>query len=422
MLIFFAYLFSFIALFNALKLHDKFDPARYFVLLWSLQIIFIYAIFHKIFRFEGYGLVFISITVLLFSAGSLVGKVIGKNKNAGKNVLILHRKRALNILIVLIFISLFSVIYNVYKAGFNFKDLISFNILLKLNNTVAINRYSGQSQTNLISQFLLVFTYLTPLLGGYLLPLVEKKNKLLPYLALFPSMLGALTQAVKLGFISSVALWLIGMLISAFANNKSFIQIKFRTFLKIVFYIFLFLTVLFLSMIFRTGKFDTEIIKTISQKFINYAFGQLPAFDIWFSKNVGNFEISGGIKTFYGISNFIGLAERKQGVFHDAINYSINNVPLYRTNVYTVFRLLLEDFGFFGTLILNLLTGIISGAFYANIKINKHLIISQVIIISILFFISLSFATSVWAYTSYIVMIVFFYFILRIVFSKSTHY
>ncbi len=413
-----SFFFSFIAIFLAFKVHDKYDPARYFSIFWGSQIIIIYALFHNNFLFTGYGLVFISMACLIFSAGTLVGRLIGTQIPERNTSYIFNTNRALLILLILLFLSIINVLKGIYAVGFNIRQIITFNALLELNNTAAINRYSGNQTPDFISRITLIFVYITPLIGGYLLPLLTNNKKKWSYISIIPSLLIAITQAVKLGFITSVALWSIGVLVSSYANNQSFLKIKKKTALKLLLFFGLFISVLFLSMILRTGKFDINTIQAISKKFINYSFGHLPAFDSWYFKNIGKIELSGGIKTFYGISNLIGIAERKQGIFSEFTMYGKNNFTGISTNVYTVFRFIVEDFGTIGGWAMIFISGIVSGFSWLNVKKQYFKIFSQVILMSVLFFISWSFVASVWAYTSYIATMILMYLILIFSFSK----
>ena len=418
MFIILAYIFSLIAIFLAIKLHDKYDPARYFSIFWGVQVIFIYAFFHNNFLFSTYGLVYISIACLIFSVGTLFGRLLGVYIPSRIYSHAFHHKRALFFLKVCIGISLINVVQGIYANGFNILQILSFKILLELNNAAAVNRYTTNTPSNIISQITLIFVYLTPLYGGYLLPLLSGKKKYWCYLSIIPALLITLTQAVKLGFITSVALWCIGVLVSAYANNNTFLKIRMATVLKVSLFSISFFVILFLSMMFRTGKFDMTTIHVISGKFINYAFGHLPAFDIWFSNNIGDIKPTGGVKSFYGISNYLGLVERKQGVFSEFSQYGKNNYSGLSTNVYTMFRFILEDFGFLGSLLMIFLSGTISGYSWLMVKKQTNILLFQTILIAMLFFVSMSFATSVWAYTSYIAMIVLMYFLLLFSFYK----
>jgi len=82
-----------------------------------------------------------------------------------------------------------------------------------------------------------------------------------------------------------------------------------------------------------------------------------------------------------------------------------------------MFRFILEDFGFLGSLLMIFLSGTISGYSWLMVKKQTNILLFQTILIAMLFFISWSFVASVWAYTSYIAMIVLMYFLLLFSFS-----
>lgn len=423
MFIFFALLFSLIDLVMAIKLHDRFDPARYFLLFWGGQIVLIYLFFNRLFAFSGNGLVFISIACLIFSAGTITGQWLGNRVREQDKQLEFKQNRALILLALSTGMGLVYVLAGIYSLGFNLKQLISFRILLELNNAASVNRYTTENSNSFIVQLMLIFVYATPLFGGYLLPLVRRKSKWLCFLSILPSFLVILTQSIKSGFITSMALWGIGVLVSSYANRPSYLQIKWSAVLKVSLSLVLFFSILFFSMIFRTGQFDRETVDIISQKFIVYAFGHLPAFDAWFTQQTGQVEPSYGLKTFFGISNYLGLAQREQGIFTEYIFPTRNNFmeipPELETNVYTLFRFLIEDFGFFGSLIALLFTGMLSGFSWMVIKKQNGNRFFQVVLIAVLFSIAWSFVASVWAYASYIAAMVVMYSLLKLSFITN---
>lgn len=422
MFIFFACLFSLIALIIAFKLHDKYDPARYFLLMWGGQILLIYTIFHNLFTFTGYGLAFISMMCLTFSTGSLTGQFIGNRIPPDDKTYTFKSKRALLFLHICLILAILNVLQGIYANGFNIREILSFNVLMELNSAAAESRYTTNEQTTMLSQLSLIFVYLTPLYGGYLLPLLQGHKKIGCYLSVLPALLISLTQAVKLGFITSIVLFATGIIISSYANNHSFFRIGKATILKIFLFSMLFFAILFLSMIFRTGKFDLETAEYIGDKFLIYAFGHLPVFDQWFTQNIGELIPNWGIKTFFGISNFFGIAERKQGIFTEFIYFGKNNFkqipPEMGSNIYTLFRFILEDFGFLGSILMMFATSVLSGFSWLMVKRQKNNLIFQTLLISVFFFLFMSFAISVWAFTSYIATIILFYFLLFFSFSK----
>jgi oligosaccharide repeat unit polymerase len=422
MFIIFAIIFSLVSLVAAIKLHDRWDPARYFLLFWGGQVLLIYIAFQNKYIFTGYGLAYLSATCIIFSLGTLIGRYFGSKGEKENFKYELNEKRIMLFLKGGFVLAIANVVWGIYVNGFNLRELVSFRILMELNNAAAENRYTDAVQSSALSQLTLIFVYLTPLLGGYLLPMIKGKKKIWCYLALLPALLISITQAVKTGLITSVALWSAGVLVSAFANNREFIKIKLRTIVKLGAVVVLFFAILFVSMVFRTGKFDKEVVEVISDKFIIYAFGHVPAFDMWFSNNIGELEPTGGVKTFYGITNFLGIAERKAGVFTEHLFFGKGNarniLPDTDSNVYTLFRFLLEDFGLIGSLVMLLITGAISGYAITMVRRQQNIRLAQTILISVLFFIAWSFVASVWAYTSFIATIVLFFGVLMVSYRK----
>ena len=229
----------------------------------------------------------------------------------------------------------------------------------------------------------------------------------------------SLTQSVKSGFITSVFLWIIGWYVAFTIMNNRKINFNFKIIKKIIVYFSIFYSILFFSMIMRTGKFDMYILNEISIKIVNYTFGHLPAFDIWFSNNYSNIEPEGGITTFAGITNYLGLSKREMGIYNEQIYYGISNYANNHTNVFTAFRALAEDFGILFSLIIVFFTGTITGISLNCIKKNIGILNAQWILMGTLFYISWSFVTSVWAYTSYIVALYAMYLCLKFVIWKD---
>lgn len=108
-----------------------------------------------------------------------------------------------------------------------------------------------------------------------------------------------------------------------------------------------------------------------------------------------------GTMTFMGIANAIGLAERKIGLYRDFVYYGRLDKTM-RSNVYTLFRLLIDDFGMIGALVFMFILGFVSIKAVLFIKQRKCFFISQVFLVAVYCLIMWSFATSIWAYTSII--------------------
>ena len=170
-----------------------------------------------------------------------------------------------------------------------------------------------------------------------------------------------------------------------------------------------------LTMMFRIGHLDLDTFNIVVGKMMSYAFGHLPAFDIWFAKIDHSVEnLTWGGKLLYGITNPLGILERKQGVYDNLLEISPYDD---KTNVFSVFRFFVEDFGVLGSYLFMTFIGFVTAFVYKHFQKKNDIYMSTTLLCVIYFFISWSFVTSVLAYTSYIATFVFFYFVIKYFFK-----
>jgi oligosaccharide repeat unit polymerase len=327
-------------------------------------------------------------------------------------------KKVANILLVALFFAAFvNPIYTIILHGFSLSSLFNIVTLLQMNNTISVDRYSGADYTNTFNQLMLVFSYSAPLFGGFCYRLVDRFGKTFSLLSIVPCIFVAFTQAMKMGLITSVFLWFCGFLVCSFTYNLQ-IKIKTKTLFIIIGGSVGFFALLFLSMILRTGEISDRIVEDITNKFFTYAFGFVPCFDIWFdSSNVS--EYTYGAKSFFGVSNALGILERLDGIYQEWIPFGKDGFK-GESNVYTVFRVLVEDFGPAPSCLVMLLLGGISSIVMQNLNAKKNIYLNQILMVAIYSYIMWSFVTSFFAYTSYLVMFFVVYILLNIIQEKET--
>jgi len=406
-------IFSLILLFLIRK-RSILEPAKIFSLYWLIQLILIPIFFFNVYDFQGLAFLYILVSIVIMLYTSTIGKAIATSSGITNNRIEFDDKRSKLILVLVIILAFVYPFYQLAHYGFSIQDFLNINQLLEMNNTIAADRYSGAEEFTILDQLLLVFVYLAPLYAGYISTFFEKKKQIFFYIAFLPALIVALSQSMKAGFIASVFLWLTGKIVAMYSADKQLPKLNTKIIVISILIILVFLGLLFFSMLLRTNEINSDTISFISYRFVNYGFGHLVAFDDWILTGWNSyypFEL----KTFYGISNYLGLASREQGVFTEFFSYGNGNVSGEMvTNVYTAFRFLIEDFGFFGSFIFFCFLGLFSGFSFMKIKNNPNTIAWEVIHSAFLFFIFYSFATSVWAYTSYIVVFFLFYLILKL--------
>ena len=393
----------------------QFNPATFFTLFWSGQIIFILLGWSNYLYFNYTGIIYILFLVTCFDIGYQTIKVPSKIK--GMKSYGYSGKKSLYVYLFVLFFAFVSMLYNIVALGFNIEQLLSFDSFVEMSHDSSVDRYSGEEQGGgLVYKILAVNAYACPLMGGFMYHYFKGWKKIFSFAALLPVIIGGLAQGVKMGIITGTFLFMIGFVVSSMMLNIR-INIKGRHILYAIVGVIGFLMLLMLSMMFRIGRVDLDTLQIVSGKMISYSLGHLPAFDIWFAQyhdNINNLTL--GAKTFYGISNPLGILKREQGVF--TVMYEVSPYG-DMTNVFTVFRLIIEDFGLFGSPVYLFIMGIISKAIYTNFQLQRHIFMNATLLCAEYFFITWSFVTSIFAYTTYIAMVVYLFLLIRIIIVKK---
>ncbi|MFK7003394.1 hypothetical protein BWK63_08670 [Flavobacterium covae] len=305
-----------------------------------------------------------------------------------------------------------------YINGLSLDVFLSFDSILEANTTLAESRYDEQSKTSILSQLTLIFLYLTPLWGGMVFK-NEKKFKFF-LLSILPSLIVLLTQNTKFVFVVGLSLFFVGRLTYILLFEGELPKLKMKALVNYLLMFFLIYSLIIVSFVFRTGNFTESSFKYANVKFAEYV-SYVPAFDMWLVEDYNSdsfLEFQYGVKTFYGIANAIGIQKREIGVFNDFKRIETNKEEVI-TNVYTVFRFHIEDFGILGTYCFLFFISSIFAFFRSN---QRELpLLSIVVVASLLFYIFDSYVSSIWAYASFILLFVVFYFALKVSCKKVSN-
>lgn len=112
-------------------------------------------------------------------------------------------------------------------------------------------------------------------------------------------------------------------------------------------------------------------------------------------------QLKYGVMTFCGIFNGLGLAKRQKGIYRDYVYFGRLDKTM-RSNVYTIFRMLIDDFGIVGALVFLLLLGFASAKAIVFIKKRKMIFLCQAFLVAVYSYVMWGFVASIWAYTSII--------------------
>ncbi len=112
-------------------------------------------------------------------------------------------------------------------------------------------------------------------------------------------------------------------------------------------------------------------------------------------------QLKYGVMTFCGIFNGLGLAKRQKGIYRDNVYFGRLDKTM-RSNVYSIFRMLIDDFGIVGALVFLLLLGFASAKAIVFIKKRKMIFLCQAFLVAVYSYVMWGFGASIWAYTSII--------------------
>lgn len=280
------------------------------------------------------------------------------------------------------------------NTGLSIFTSFSLESFFKLANENAISRYSNSLNLGMFYKVGAVCSYFAALVGGYLIGVKSTNAVKLITIAFFSiALLDSLVMASRAGF-----LMLSLSFISAYYMTKHVLgsgrQFRIRVREIVLFCLAVFSVFGFFVLVqsLRGGKTDSDII-AISSHIITWFVGHLPAFSVWFDNDFLIFDnYSFGVGTFGGVADLLGIKNRTQGVF------GVVDIGNGRTtNVFTVFRLLLSDFGVLGTWLLFAIFGvIITNIFKYNAYFKLYFSLS-ILICQLLMW---SFISSVFMYNS----------------------
>lgn len=394
------------------------SPASVFTLFWAVQILFIVIGWSNYLYFNFIGVLYILVALIFFDLGYLSVKpaVIGEDNIAlcrTRRIVSFNGKTAKIIYFFVLLLSFIGTVYSIYSHGFGLSNMLDLSSFMEMSNTNSVERYSGANQEGIIDKIFGINACACPILGGMSFYMFEKEKRIWSFLALLPQVVGGLSQGAKMGIITGTFLWLIGLIIAAQLFDIK-VKVKLRIIIVLLASFIGFIALLTVVMMFRIGQFDTDTMYVVFGKAISYGLGHLPAFDLWFPASEDVFsELTWGGKTFYGITNTLGILKREAGIFENMMEISPYGDG---TNVYTIFRFFIEDFGKIGALVYLFFMGWLCRKIYDGFVHKRNLYLNTTLMCCIYFFISWSFVASIFAYATYIVLMFYLFFLIKFVY------
>jgi oligosaccharide repeat unit polymerase len=330
------------------------SPGSFFAISWSFFLI-VPILFAPEYEVDQMGVWFITILTMACAAGSVIAYKPSPPKHRVSVLSLntyyrnLHRP-----LVVFTIISIGGLIFlfrhalNTYNFGYYSTGWIS------IPNLIAVDRYSGYLNYPFIIKYSLYCIYPANLLGGLLLSMrqISFKMKILTAIPLLLALLLGIIEGARtsilLGLVLFFSAWMSGAMVNNQDSNKK--KPYFKLALGIGAIMIAFTGIFILIQWLRQGM-DFIIVDLLIDRIRAYFFGYLAAFTQWIG-TIDSPNLSGGLTTFAGPFNLLGVMERSLG-FYDPANISLG----ISTNIFTALRGLVIDFSIPGSIVIAFIVG-----------------------------------------------------------------
>lgn len=339
---------------------------------------------------------------------------VKQNKIANLNTSFIKRTFVLVQLFVI-----FSIFLDIIIQGFSIYAVI-FDFM-KTSGAYISLRYSGELKESIIVRLGTVFTYVGVMLGGFVACFCSRRrNKIfVTILSLLPSVLLMVIQGAKGAVFLCIFLFYGSVLIyNMYHSNRNLTDKKTN---KAILYGVILLMPAIISSFLSRGLYDQDsdfIVKRLAFYFNSYAFAHLYAFSDWFNAYLGyesimkfqfDTEKSYGFYTFTSLFKAFGVDKYvPPGVYEEYYMYK----DIIKSNIYTVFRGLVTDFGILGSMIFAFLFGWLLNFMYFCINVTRNPNFLLSVYISMFGFYYTSFIISIFIWNSLPASLLIFYIII----------
>ena len=282
-------------------------------------------------------------------------------------------------------------------------------------------RYAEEIRTNIFGQLGIVLTYVGATLGGfrYVYAKAGWSRGLVLVLSFLPSIFVMSAQSAKGMLFLAIILFYGAILVCRIFNGDLTLLNK-RGVKMISVYSALVIPIVAVSFLSR-GLYESEdtdfVINRLIYYFASYAFSHIYAFSDWFTYAIGgqatfsyvHEEISHGFYTFMALFKLAGSdKETPLGVYDEYYAYA----DLLQSNIYTIYRGLIQDFGFIGTLLFMFGSGSLLHLAFNALLVNRRPVLTVAIFIFMLGYFFSSFLISFLMWNSIYVSFVLLFLVL----------
>lgn len=363
-------LFVIICVYSRWQEGNWYNPPTFFILFWTVICGFS-ILMAPDFYFSSSALLYILSLLIAFYTGSQIEKKPNKELQIKRFI---HDKDQTSkylerVFVLFLFPATLSGFIGVYLLlhyyGVSVVQLSS-PAISEISSTMTSDRYDGISLPKSI-MICLAFAYSGSLAGGFIFTFSKKWHmKVLALLPFLPVLIFTMIYTARAPFIFQVILFLSSVIASKFALKGQGIRLftpKFFFWGSICGSL-LFIVFMITQMSRMEAGYNFEQLSSTFQHLRVWFFGNISGFSVWFDQ--GNFfnKPSWGSYSIGGIYELLDLSTRKLGLYDMYVNISSSGD---QSNIFTLFRLLIDDYSIFGVHILFFILGYLSYLFYEGI-------------------------------------------------------
>jgi oligosaccharide repeat unit polymerase len=374
-----------------------YSPFSFFALLWTFIIGFSIFTAPEYF-YSARAIAFIALNVFIFYAAGQIAEHFSSAQQKKIPSCIQNNKLLDTHLSISIFAGFLSLYFLLHQAGVVFTELFNKNRLVQVSKIFTDNRYAGERLSSM-TMLCMMIAYSGCLTAGRLFVIsTDKKGKIKSGLVLLPILLFTIIYTARAVFIYAMFLFLSSLITHYILVHGKKALLFNRRNLIFMLIALVGLPVMFLvTQAVRMGitKYSTSAFFELTDHLKVWFSGNVSAFSFWFEQDDKRNSIYHGAYTFAGLNEWLGGKTRDVGIYSKSFDLDGH---FHFSNIYTLFRFLIDDFGIAGTFIFWFVLGIFSRMLYR--KILNGDFIASAILSGIFTLILFSFVASVFAYNT----------------------
>lgn len=316
--------------------------------------------------------------ILIFAACLRVGVQFGMALGNSKSVLAVRNTKidvcqfhwGKEIIIACTISGMLSVYFILQSRGYAISSLLSLDIIMTIARDFSVARYSDNFTLPLFVNMLVAPTYLGAILGGaWFFCSKTPRKRLWGLLPFVPAGLQALIMTTRTSLVAPLLFYISTFMAVSVLHPSLWKRWRVKQVIRAGLLLMVAIGVYAGLQILRDALTIGEMNIAIEKSKVGFL-GSPSVFSQWFEQTwFADPNPSWGVYSVAGLFNFFGIAPRELGIF--PVGQFVGSEG-WISNVYTVFRGLIEDFTLPGTLIVLCFIGSIAGFSYKKVSAGKY--------------------------------------------------